>query len=209
MNAGVRLVQAYLHLSGYFTVSELPVIRGLRGGRYEEVTDLDVLAVRFPNAEYVVPHRHATPTDDAHDGHLHLEHDPRLVEEPDGIDVVIAEVKEGKARVNDALRRAEALETALRRVGCVPDAHMERAISEMQHRGETRLEANEAGLPMRIRLIAFGDGAAGPRDGYTVIPLSHVARFVERHLDRYHDVLQPADLGDTPIGLLHLLRKLR
>lgn len=206
MNAGVRLVQAYLHLSGYFTVSELPVIRGLRGGRFEEVTDLDLLAVRFPRAEYVVPRRYGKRDQDAP---LHLEHDPRLVDDPDVVDVIIAEVKEGKARVNDALRRGEALETALRRAGCVPDAYMERAVTEMQQLGETRLQANEAGMAIRIRLMAFGDGAPGPRPGYSVVSLSHVARFVERHLDRYHDVLQPADLGDTSIGLLHLLRKLR
>ena len=206
MNAGVRLVQAYLHLSGYFTVSELPVIRGLRGGGYQEVTDLDLLALRFPRAEYVVPSRTRGKEDREP---LHLEHDPRLVDDPDVVDVIVAEVKEGKARVNDALRHSDALETALRRVGCVPDPHMERAVAEMQERGEVRLEPDEAGLPIRIRLVAFGDGASGPRPGYTVIALSHVAHFVERHLDRYHEVLQPADLGDTPVGLLHLLRKLR
>ena len=204
MNSGVRLVEAYLHLNGYFTVTELPVIRGLRGGGYAEMTDLDLLAVRFPRAEYVVARGMPGPKDD-----LHMKGDERLLDLRDHVDVLIAEVKEGKARVNDALRRAEALNTALRRVGCVPHSLMDYAVSEIQSRGEVRLDAKEAGLPTRIRLVAFGDGQAGPRNGYTVFSLQHVAHFVERHLDRYHDVLTPADLGDTPLGLMHLLKKLK
>jgi hypothetical protein len=203
MNSGVRLVQAYLHLNGYFTISELPVIRELRGGGYAEVTDLDLLAVRFPRAEYVVARGRPGPPDD-----LHLEGDERLLDLPGHVDVLIAEVKEGKARVNDALRRSEALSTALRRVGCVPDTLMAWAVGEIQARGEVRLDVEEAGLPTRVRLVAFGDGQDGPRGGYHVFSLRHVAHFVERHLDRYHDVLTPADLGDTTLGLLHLLRKL-
>lgn len=204
MNAGVQLVHAYLNLNGYFTISELPVIRGLKGGGYAEVTDLDLLAVRFPGAEYVVARGRPGPHDD-----LHLKGDERLLDLPGHVDVLIAEVKEGKARVNDALRRAEALNTALRRVGCVPPALMDWTVGELQARGEARLDAKEAGLPTRIRLVAFGDGQEGPRNGYHVFSLRHVARFVERHLDRYHDVLTPADLGDSALGLLHLLRKLK
>jgi hypothetical protein len=204
MNSGVRLVHAYLTLNGYFTISELPVIRALRGGGYAEITDLDLLAVRFPGAEYVVARGRPGPHDD-----LRLRGDDRLLDLPDHVDVLIAEVKEGKARVNDALRRTEALSTALRRVGCVPDSLMDWAVSQVQSHGEARLDAKEAGLPARIRLVAFGDGQEGPRNGYHVFSLKQVARFVEQHLDRYHDVLTPADLGDTTLGLMHLLRKLK
>jgi hypothetical protein len=204
MNAGVRLVQTYLYLNGYFTVTELPVIRALRGGGFVETTDLDVLAVRFPLAEYVVPKGPSGAPDD-----LRLEGDPHLVDDPTVVDVLIGEVKEGKARVNDALRSAQVLETVLRRVGCVPATLLGFAVQSIQERGEVRLDPKEAGLATRIRLVAFGDGAAGFRNGYTVVSLGHVARFVEGHLERYHDVLHPADLGDTVLGLLHLFRKLR
>lgn len=47
MDTAVGLVRAYLELSGYFVLAELPV-RTLRGGRARAVTDLDILAVRFP-----------------------------------------------------------------------------------------------------------------------------------------------------------------
>jgi hypothetical protein len=204
MNAGVRLVQSYLYLNGYFTVSELPVIRQDRGGAYQEVTDLDVLALRFPRAEYVVPRGRPGPRDD-----LRMRTDPVLVGSRDEMDVIIGEVKEGKARVNDSLRSPEALQTALRRVGCCPAGLEKRTVASLRDTGEAVLGADEAGIPTRIRLVAFGSGRTGERNGYEVISLEHVAEFLDRHLDRYHHVLNPADFGDTALGLLHLLRKLR
>lgn len=204
MNAGVRLVQSYLYLNGYFTVSELPVIRQGKSGEFREVTDLDILALRFPRAEYVVPRGRPGPEDD-----LRMHPDPVLVGDARAMDVIIGEVKEGKARINDTLRSPEALQTALRRVGCCPDGLVERTVSQLRGRGEATLSAHEAGIPTRIRMVAFGSGATGERTGYEVISLKHVARFVEGQLDRYHHVLNPADLGDTALGILHLLRKLR
>ncbi len=204
MNAGVRLVQSYLYMNGYFTVSELPVMRQTRDGGYQEVTDVDVLALRFPGAEYVVPRGRPGPADD-----LRVRVDPVLVTDARVMDVIIGEVKEGKARVNETLRSPEALQTALRRVGCCPDALLERTISQLRGTGEARLSAREAGIPIRVRLVAFGSGATGDRAGYEVVSLKHVAHFLERQLDRYHEVLHPADLGDTALGLLHLLRKLK
>jgi len=203
MNAGVRLVQSYLYLNGYFTVSELPVLRQKRGGDFEEVTDLDVLALRFPRAEYVVPRGRAGPGDD-----LRMGVDPVLVTDDTVMDVIIGEVKEGKARVNETLRSPAALETALRRVGCCPEDLMSRTVTDLARRGEATLSTEEAGIPARIRLVAFGSGATGDRNGYEVVSLKHIAHFLRAHLDRYHEVLQPADLGDTALGLLHLLRKL-
>ena len=48
MDNAVALVRAYLHVNGYFTVTEYPVLEAARHGGYRTVTDLDVLAVRFP-----------------------------------------------------------------------------------------------------------------------------------------------------------------
>lgn len=56
--------------------------------------------------------------------------------------------------------------------------------------------------------MAFGGGTSGPRGGYTVVSLTDVAGFIHRHLERYHDVLNPADPSDPALGLLHLLRRL-
>jgi hypothetical protein len=50
MDTAVALVQSYLHVNGYFTVVEYPVLETRRGGPPRTVTDLDVLAFRFPRA---------------------------------------------------------------------------------------------------------------------------------------------------------------
>lgn len=203
MNAGVDLVQAYLHLNGYFTITELPVIRHTRRG-YQEVTDLDVLAVRFPHAAFTIPGGRPGPADD-----LSLGLDGALVRrDPGAVDVIIGEVKEGKARINDALRLPDALFTAVRRVGCVPDDELGRVVDALREEGQAHAQGS-SGVDYRFRIVAFGGGKSGRRPRYEVVALDHVATFVENYLDRYHDILTPSDLPETALGILHLLRKLR
>jgi hypothetical protein len=48
MDTAVAIVRTYLELSGYFVLSELPVRAPDKRG-YHDVTDLDVVAVRFPH----------------------------------------------------------------------------------------------------------------------------------------------------------------
>lgn len=47
MDTAVGLVKTYLELCGYFVLAELPV-RAVTGGTYRDVTDVDIIAVRFP-----------------------------------------------------------------------------------------------------------------------------------------------------------------
>ena len=77
MNAGVALVRAYLRLNGYLTVDEFPVIRGRKDGVYQEITDVDVMAVRFPRAVHVIPRAGESPRHS-----LRLEADPELAPFP-------------------------------------------------------------------------------------------------------------------------------
>ncbi len=44
MDSAVALVQAYLHVNGYFTVAQYPVLEAFRGEHARSVTDLDILA---------------------------------------------------------------------------------------------------------------------------------------------------------------------
>ncbi len=50
MTTAVGLVESYLRLNGYFTVTEYQVQHPVAGqpGMYETATDLDILAVRLP-----------------------------------------------------------------------------------------------------------------------------------------------------------------
>ena len=48
MDHAVSLVQAYLQLNGYFTSAEYPIMSGNVRKGYRSVTDIDVIAFRFP-----------------------------------------------------------------------------------------------------------------------------------------------------------------
>ena len=44
----MSLVQAYLQLNGYFTSAEYPIMAAKHRGHFQTVTDIDILAFRFP-----------------------------------------------------------------------------------------------------------------------------------------------------------------
>src|SRR4051812_12756597 len=98
MDTGVGLVQAYLHLNGYLVLTEVPV-QMQSGDIYRTVTDLDVLAVRFPQQDDAFPDR----TEDWEA--FFRGADPALDLHNAGMDVIIGEVKEGDSHANPALRR--------------------------------------------------------------------------------------------------------
>lgn len=50
MDNAVGLVQAYLHVNGHFTVTEHPVLEALEHGGVQSATDIDVVALRLPQA---------------------------------------------------------------------------------------------------------------------------------------------------------------
>lgn len=99
MDTAVALVQAYLHVNGYFTVTESPVLEASGRGQVRSVTDLDVLAYRFANAA------HDLVSGSAHrpvGGRVNAV-DPILGSSVGEADMIVGEVKEGAARVNRAL----------------------------------------------------------------------------------------------------------
>lgn len=209
MNAAVAMVRTYLNLNGFFTVSELPVIRRNRDGSFDQVTDIDILALRFPLAGHIVSRGRPGAEDD-----LTFAHDPELDVSSTRMDLIIGEVKQGRPRINSALRGEEALTTALVRTGCCPPAELPRVVEELRGRGEAHLSAEVAGIPCRIRLMAFGDGPPLPEGtpssyGAGVVPLARVAAFIKDHLRHYRTILNPVHLSDPTLGLMHLLDKLR
>ena len=64
MDMGVCLVQSYLRVHGYFTVSEYPILEAMRHGDHRIATDIDILAVRFPHACQLVPRQGRREDDD-------------------------------------------------------------------------------------------------------------------------------------------------
>ncbi len=203
MNPAVSLVRTYLKLNSYFTATEIPVIKKGENGLYFEVTDIDILALRFPQASHIVAQGRPGPIDD-----LHFPPDSTLDIPSDAMDLIIGEVKEGRPRLNPHMRNEDTLYRALVRFGFCPAGSLDRAVDELKHQGETWVRDGDVAIPSRVRIVAFGDGEEHHGDGYRIIPLKRVAGFVTQHLKRYRDVLHPVRIRDEALGLLHLLEKL-
>jgi hypothetical protein len=203
VNPAVSLVRTYLKLNSYFTATEVPVIKKGRDGLYFEVTDIDILALRFPMASHIVAQGRPGPADD-----LRFLPDPELEIPSDAMDLIIGEVKEGRPRLNPHLRSEDSLYRALVRFGFCPEERLEQAVEELREAGETWVRDQGVAVPSRVRLVAFGDGEDNYGEGYTVVPLKRVAAFVTEHLRRHQEILHPIRLSDPTLGLLHLLQKL-
>ncbi|MGW8267215.1 MAG: hypothetical protein ACWGSQ_12690 [Longimicrobiales bacterium] len=204
MNAAVSLVRTYLRLNSYFTATELPVIKKGDDGLYFEVTDIDILALRFPRAGHIVAQGRPGPLDD-----LQFPPDPFLEIPTDAMDMIIGEVKAGRPKLNPHMRSEDTLYRALVRFGTCSPNRLDWAVEQLREKGETWLKDGDVAVPSRVRIVAFGDGQEHDGNGYTVIPLKQVAAFVTEHLRRYRAVLHPVRLTDPTLGLLHLLEKLR
>ena len=197
MDNAVALVQSYLQVNGYFTVAEYPIIASGRPGGYRAVTDLDILAFRFPRATRVVPRLHAHARSDEHE-----EPDPVLGVPVDQADMLIGEVKEGRAEMNEAATDPAVLQAALARFGCCPSMDTRRLTETLLRKGETALPSGH-----RLRMVAFGVSRADADRVYTRIPMGHVVTFLQDYLRRHWEVLRHAQLKDPAFGFLATLEK--
>ena len=198
MDTAVALVQAYLHVNGYFTVAEYPVLEAYRGDHARTVTDLDILAVRFAGAGHEVIRRRKPNVDDSR-----IETDPALHCPSDRPDMIVGEVKEGAARFNAAMRDPAVLEVALARFGCCNGQHARHVVQQLLSGGHAIAPGGHS-----VRMIAFGDVADGdPPMTWTTISMRHVVRFLQQHLRAHWDVLRHAQIRDPALGVLTLLEK--
>lgn len=114
MDTAVRLVETYLRLNGYFTVTEFQVQQPSgQLGRFETATDLDIVAVRLPHAAATVLRHRPRPGEPRCE--ILLADDPALGASRTTADVLIGEVKEGAGEINRGLLKTEVLRSALRR----------------------------------------------------------------------------------------------
>ena len=201
MNAGVALVQAYLRINGYLTLSEVPIsLPDEETGGYRTHTDLDIIAIRFPCVRMGYPDtdgRIAEP----------LAPDSHLGTPTDAIDMIIGEVKEGRATLNRAVRSAEALRLGLARIGMCDPLELDEAAEALTESAEVRLERGNT--VRQIRLVAFGIGTSRKTRTHYVVSLRDVEAFVLRVMEEGHELLLPAVIPDHVLGLLHLANKLR
>lgn len=200
MDHAVALVETYLRVNGYFTVTEFPVIERMKNGDYRTVTDLDILAFRFPGAGRLVlssPGRREETES--------LEVDPELGCARDQADMLIGEVKEGRAELNRGARDPAVLRAVLTRFGCCHPSHVPEVVKSLLRDGCAKTHCGHT-----VRLVAFGSlpaYAENPR--CRVITLGHVEEFLREYMREHWDVLRHAQFKEPAFGFLLMLEKAR
>lgn len=201
MDTAVALTQAYLHVNGYFTVTEYPVLEAIGARSARAVTDLDILAYRFPHAG------HGTAGSQARRmvGGTRLQIDPLLGCPHDRADMIVGEVKEGTPRLNRAMRDQAVLATALTRFGCCPPEQSDTLTREVLRTGSALTPAGHT-----IRIVVFAD-AEGPTDRgpWLIVPMKHVVEYLQDYLSQHWSVLRHAQFKDPAYGVLALIEKWR
>lgn len=199
MDHAVSLVQAYLHVNGYFTVAEYPVLATLPDGGYQSATDVDLLGLRLCDAGGVV----ATRTGEA--DRPDFEPDPLLAVPKGTADLLVIEVKEGRAELNPGLRDPAVLRAVLERCGLLAHDRADRALRELVDAGKTRWAGD-----VWVRLVAFGS-VVDPKvtRGFRAISLPHVTRFLTDFIERNWSALRHAQIRQQAFGFMALLEQVR
>lgn len=201
MDNAVALVESYLRVNGYFTVTEYPLVEVTRHGEYRTATDLDILAFRFPGAGRLVSRKGQAATTDI--GVVNYAADPVLGCDPQQADMLLGEVKEGRAELNPAAREPAVLEAALSRFGCCGPDPVQKVVEVLLRQGRAQTHSGHI-----IRLVVFGS-TAGQHEGHgaKVVWLGHVRKFLQDFVHEHWDVLRQEQLKDPALGFLLMLEK--
>ena len=202
MDTAVALVEAYLRVNGYLTVTEYPVLEaGGARGETRAVSDLDVLAFRFPGAARAMSVRkHSSLL-----GDLHTTTDPVLQAPAEDADMIVGEVKRGRAHFNPATRRPEVMAFALRRFGCCHGEDAFPLAQKLLAHGSARTAHGH-----RVRMVVFGGAPPDvPSHNWHHVPLAAVTGFLQRHLEEHWDVLRHVHFSSDVLELMALLQRVK
>ncbi len=202
MDVSTSLVQAYLHVNGYFTATDYPLVELQRGRAPRTLTDFDMLAVRFgTSADQLRQAEHRAGAERVK-GPVSGRTDPVLGCSDDRTDMVVAEIKQGRAQVNPGARNRHALAAALARFGCCGLREAPGLVQALLQRGRAQGESQHV-----IRMVLFASrGEQAPR-GWHWVHLDHVFRYLDSYLRQSRDVLGSVDLHDPALSWLALLHK--
>lgn len=201
MDNTVALVSAYLQVNGYFCVTEYPLLETSKIGDVRSVSDLDVLAFRFPGAGREVTTRKKGKLV----GDTRFQVDPALGATVQLPDMIVGEVKRGKARFNPASRNPDVLAAALMRFGCCDPGHASALARALLFKG---VATNSYGH--RIRMVAFGgiEPEQTPA-GWHVVSLERILQFLKQHLTENWNLLRQVHFSNDVLDLLSLLERAR
>ncbi len=197
MDIAVNLVENYLRLTGYMTLSEFEVQRRDKKGRFKTVTDIDIMAIRFPGDIYLGdPHK-------AQDCELLVIDDPVLELEDETIDVIVGEVKQGQAELNPAIKDHGVLHSMLRRVEWIYDMELDQVIQGLQ-RETVHTAPGKGGGRIRTRLVAFGRSR---HSDVNTVSLSHIVTTMLNFFEEHEDAFKPIQFREPAPAFLRLLLK--
>lgn len=197
MDIAVDLVESYLRLNGYLTLSESEVQRKDKAGEYRVITNVDIMAIRMPGAQYVGdPHSRG-------DCEMLLINDPALELADDLVDVIVGEVKQGEAVFNPGLKDHRVLHAMLRRVEWLYDRPSEQIVASLQQDDLVITPARNEGR-IRTRLVAFG---RSPVTDVHTISLSHMVDTLTDFFTTYEDAYRPVQFRNPAPAFLKLLMK--
>ena len=185
MDNAVALVRAYLQLNGYFTITEYPVVRRLGDGRFRTLTEIDVAALHLPGGE------------------PDFEPDPALRVPLDMPDMIIGEVKEGRAVINESATDPDIVVKVLRRFGFCTEPEARTVARTLLAEGRARTSSGHL-----VRLVAFGTSIDIPVP-YLTVMLSDVVAYVDRYIKENWEVVLASGSKDPIFGVMLLLAKAR
>ena len=192
MDYSVSLVQTYLHVNGYFTVAEYPIVEATRTGGIRTATDLDILAFRFAGAgrRLHMDRRRAR-------AQHRFESDPELGVSNDRSDMIIGEVKEGRAELNKGARDPFVVRSALVRFGCCASQEVDAVVRQLQARGRAVTPGGHS-----IRTVVFAAGRGNPRGVDRVVLLGHVFSYLEGYIKEHWEIFRHVQIKDPAFAYL-------
>lgn len=198
MDHAVSLVQAYLQLNGYFTSAEYPIIASAGRNGFRTITDIDILAFRFPSGVPTLQAKHTPQGLDV------SELDEGLGVAPDTIDMIIGEVKEGKVGINSGIRDPAVLRAVVGRFD-ESATDSDHVVKELLDRGVAKLPSGYV-----VRLVAFGAFPPGSQvPPCRIISLGHVLTFLQRYVRKHWHMLRHLQFKDPAFGFLMTMEKAR
>jgi hypothetical protein len=196
MDTAVALVKTYLQANGFFTVTEYPSLESV-GLTTRTVTDIDVLALRFPGAGGL--------GSEAPTGGLRIEPDSALKVSDQQIELIIGEVKEGAAELNKAARDPAVVAAALRRFGAMARDVEDELVAELLDDGEA---FHPAGI--RVRQMVFATKPPTQRNySYLWMNIGDIAEWLQDRVERHWDEIKMIQSKDPALSFLLLFEKAR
>ena len=196
MDTAVALVKTYLQANGFFTVTEYPILESV-GLTTRTVTDIDILALRFPGAGGI--------GSEAPTGGLRIEPDDALEVSDTQIELIIGEVKEGAAELNKAARDPAVIAAALRRFGALDTEVEKELVRELLEDGEA---LHPAGI--RVRQMVFATKPPTRRHySYLWMNIGDIAEWLQARVEEHWDEIKMIQSKDPALSFLLLFEKAR